>query len=109
MKAMRSLLIVVFVLALAVPALVGANGEPPPHGHMLVLGVEEGPTGPTYRKCVDLAHNQALPLNAHHAHVHTGNAGEALANKAGHFAIPTAPYSPFRDCAHLAEFFGPPR
>ena len=75
---------------------------------MLVLGVEFGPTGPTYRKCVDLANNWALPWNAHHEHVHTGKAGEALRDKAGHVPIPTAPFSPIRDCAHLAELFGPP-
>ena len=95
--------------ALGVSAMASANGEPPPHGHMLILGLEfGGPTEITYKKCVDLANNQALPLNAHHEHLHTGNAGEALFTKAGHAGVPTAPYSPFRDCAHLAEFFGPP-
>jgi hypothetical protein len=92
----------------AAPGLAGANGGPPPHGHVLVLGVEFGPQGPTYRKCVDLANNQALPLHAHHATVHTGRAGEALSN-AGHVVAPTAPLSTIRDCAHLAELFGPPR
>ena len=93
---------------LGVSAMASANGGPPLHGHMLILGLEFGPTGITYKKCVDLANNQALPLNAHHEHVHTGEAGEALFPKAGHVGVPAAPYSPFRDCAHLAEFFGPP-
>ncbi len=84
------------------------EGPPPPHGHMLILGLEFGPGGVTYRKCVDLANNQALPLHAHHEHVHTGKAGEALRTNAGHFAVPTAPYSPFLNCAHLAEVVGPP-
>jgi len=79
----------------------------PPHGHMLVLGVEFGPAGPTYRKCVDLANNQALRLNAHHAHLHFGRAGEAQL-AAGHVVVPTTPFSGIRDCAHLAELFGPP-
>ncbi len=85
----------------------GVNAEPPPHGHMLILGLEFGPEGPTYRKCVDLANNQALPLHAHHETVHRGTAGEALFNHAGHAAVPTAPYSPFLNCAHLAEFLPP--
>ncbi len=86
----------------------GANGEPPPHGHMLLLGVEGTPEAFTYRKCVDLANNQALPLHAHHATLHRGTAGEALFAYAGHVAVPTAPLTPIRDCAHLAELFGPP-
>lgn len=112
MKAMRSLLMVVLalaVLALAATAMVRANGEIPRHPHMLVLGLEFGPTGITYKKCVDLAHNQPLPLNAHHEHVHFGKAGEALRTNAGHFAIPAAPFSDINNCAHLAELFGPPR
>ena len=85
-----------------------ADEEIPPHGHMLLQGVEGTPEGFTYRKCVDLAHNQALPLHAHHATLHTGTAGEALFANAGHVAFPTAPITPVRDCAHLAELFGPP-
>ena len=89
------------------PGMASANGGPPPHGHMLILGLEFGPEGVTYRKCVDLASNRALPLHAHHEHVHTGKAGEALFTRAGHAAVPTAPYSPFLNCAHLAELFPP--
>ena len=93
-------------LGLAAGAVV-AQGLPP-HGHMLVLGVEGTQEAFTYRKCVDLANNQALGLHVHHAHLHRGTAGEALFAHAGHVAIPTAPLSPIRDCAHLAELFGPP-
>ncbi len=86
----------------------GVNAEPPPHGHMLILGLEFGPEGPTYRKCVDLANNQALPLHAHHEALHIGKGGEQLFVNAGHLVVPTAPFIPIRDCAHLAELFGPP-
>ena len=85
-----------------------ADEDIPPHGHMLVQGVEGTPEAFTYRKCVDLAAGQALPLNAQHEHLHTGTAGEALFAYAGHVAFPTAPFTPIRDCAHLAELFGPP-
>ncbi len=74
---------------------------------LLVLGLEFGPEGVTYRKCVDLANNQALPLHVHHEKLHFGRAGEALRTNAGHFVVPTAPFSHFRDCAHLAELFPP--
>lgn len=89
-------------VAFAAPA---QGGGTPLHGHMLVLGVKyvgDEPVG--FRKCVDLAAGKALPLGAHHAHAHTGQAGEALA-AAGHFVVPTAPLSPIRDCAHLKELF----
>ncbi|WP_166350622.1 hypothetical protein [Phytoactinopolyspora limicola] len=87
-----------------------AQSEPPPHPHMLVLGLElddyGNPVG--FRKCVDLAAGKPVPLNAHHAHIHTGSAGEALFNKAGHAAVPGAPLTPWNNCAELiADFFGP--
>ena len=85
-----------------------ADEELPEHGHMLLQGVQGTPEAFTYRKCVDLANNQALPLHVHHATLHTGTAGEALFANAGHVAFPTAPLTPIRDCAHLAELFGPP-
>jgi hypothetical protein len=96
--------------ALPSPAAANGQGGPPLHGHMLILGLEFDPQGEPigYQKCVDLANNKALPLHAHHDTVHTGTAGEALREHAGHFVVPTAPLTPFRDCAHLAELFGPP-
>jgi hypothetical protein len=78
-----------------------AEGGPPPHGHVLVLGVDMGGTVPTYRKCIDLAHGKALKLNAHHASVHTGTAGDALWDIAGHGVIPTAPLTGLTGCANL--------
>jgi hypothetical protein len=87
------------------------GGEPPPpHGHILVLGLqfdeEENLVG--YRKCIDLANNRALPLHAHHRALHTGRGGEALW-AAGHGVAPTAPLWPgLENCASFAEMFGPP-
>ena len=101
-------LVLSLVGVLAIPAMASANGGIPPHGHMLVLGVEFGPTGPTYKKCVDLANNQAVPLHAHHEHLHFGSTGEKLRTNAGHFVVPTAPFSDIIDCAHLEQFIGPP-
>ena len=101
----NAILALALVGALATPAMASADEGPPPHGHIFVLGVEFGPTGITYRKCLELANGQALPLNAHHEHVHTGRAGEALRDNAGNFPIPMFAIP---DCAHLAEELGPP-
>lgn len=77
--------------------------EPPPHGHMLVLGVEYTAGAPTgFRKCIDLAAGKPVPLNAHHAHMHMGTAGEALEG-AGHAVVPTLRIA---NCAALERMFG---
>jgi hypothetical protein len=83
--------------------------EPPLHPHMLVLGLELDEAGEPvgFRRCIDLAAGQALPLTAHHAHIHTGAAGEALFTKAGHVAVPGAPLTPWSNCAELIAFFFP--
>lgn len=90
------------------------TGPLEPHAHVLVLGVvvDEFDEPVSIRKCVDLAGNNALPLNAHHVHVHFGQAGEALAQN-GNFVIPVAPFPapfedpvPWSDCDSLLEFFG---
>lgn len=99
------------VLVLATVLLLGlqaapALSQPPKHPHMLVLGLEvdadDNPVG--YRRCVDLAAGRALPLQAHHDHIHTGAAGEALFN-AGHAVVPGAPLTPWSNCAELVAFF----
>lgn len=78
-------------LVLTVPAFAESHPPPPEHGHIMLIGANEAEL--TYRKCVDLAASQALRLNAHHNHVHTGRAGEALAG-AGNFVIPTEDFLP---------------
>ena len=63
----------------------------------------------TYHKCVDLASNRALKLNAHHDHLHFGRAGEAQ-RKAGHLVVPTAPAFglPWANYAEFAAMSPPP-
>ena len=95
---------------LAVPAL---SQEFPEHPHLLVLGLELDEDGEPvgFRKCIDLAANQALPLNAQHQHVHFGTAGEALFERAGHAVVPAAPFPdpedpvPWSNCEELIDLF----
>ena len=93
-------------LTLTVPGAAQADGTvaPPEHGHMLVLGLEFGDHGVRYRKCVDIAAGRALPLHVHHDGLHAGTAGDALRD-AGHFPLPTAPLSPWKNCAELVAAF----
>ena len=94
-------------LALAASTASAQAGPPPLHGHMLVLGIEwvaDEPVG--FRHCVDLANNQKLPLHVHHAHLHRGAAGEAQF-QAGNLVVPTAPLTPWADCAALEAEFSP--
>jgi hypothetical protein len=104
----------VLALGLTVGLLLGLSAVPasaqlPPHPHVLVLGLELDEQGEPvgFRKCVDLAANQPLPLNAQHQHVHFGPAGEALFAHAGHVVVPTAPFPgiPWTDCESLIAFF----
>lgn len=84
--------------------------ELPEHPHVLVVGVEFDSTGSpvSVKKCVDLAANQKLPLNAHHVHVHFGTAGFKLATNTNNVVVPTAPFPgvPWTDCDSLLDFFG---
>jgi hypothetical protein len=109
-------MLTVLSVGLVGTALAGPEHDSPfePHGHVLVLGVvvDEFDEPVSVRKCVDLAANQALTLNAHHAHVHFGQAGEALARN-GNFIVPVAPFGeplfpsvPWTDCESLLAFFG---
>lgn len=78
------------------------GGPPPRHGHLLVTGIEFDDTGEpvSFKKCRLLANGRELPLNAHHAHIHTGRAGEALWG-AGNAAVPLAPLAPWSTCAEF--------
>ena len=85
--------------------------ELPQHPHVLVIGLEfdEATETPiSVERCVDLAANQALRLNAQHEHMHFGTAGGALFDNAGHAVVPVAPFPgvPWTDCDSLLEFFG---
>ena len=89
----------------------------PKHPHMLLLRVQIDPEAGDhgalvgFHRCVDLAAGQAVPLNAHHASVHTGQAGAALMG-AGHAVVPGAPLTPWANCeeltADLPIFLPPP-
>lgn len=80
------------------------------HGHLFIHEpvfeyLVDGPDGSGvyatgFRKCIDLPE---VPLNAHHASLHTGTAGEALGERAGHAVVPTAPLTPWATCAELAD------
>lgn len=101
------------MLALIVAGSVATANHLPEHPHILVLGAEvdfsgDEPVLVAARKCIDLANNNALRLNAQHAHMHFGTAGEALANHASSFVVPTAPFPgvPWANCAEFLEFFG---
>jgi hypothetical protein len=104
---MRKVLLVA-ALGLLMVGMMGATAlaeEPPPHPHMLLLHLELDVIDGTlhlvgFHRCVDLAANRPVPLNAHHAHIHTGKAGEALFN-AGHVVAPGAPLTPWANCAEL--------
>ena len=74
------------------------------HGHMLVLDVRFTEQGLTFRRCVDVAAGGALPLHAHHDHLHHGRAADAL-ERTGNVVVPTAPLSEFADCAALEQAF----
>lgn len=111
---MRRLLVLIIALVLVAIALPLPAQEFEPHPHALVLGIELDETGEPvgFRKCVDLAANQPLPLNAHHEHVHFGTAGVHLFENAGNVVVPMAPFpSPFDDpvpwsnCEELIAFF----
>lgn len=107
MRRLGILLAIMGLVVVAIPAGAEEHEPPPTHPHMLVLGLEldanEEPVG--YRKCVDLAANRKIPLNAHHAHLHTGTAGEKLFTKAGHAVVPGAPITPWSNCEELIAFF----
>ena len=114
MRRLSLIVVVVSMLALAVPAS-AQEPEFEPHPHMLVLGLELDEAGNpvAFRKCVDLAANNALVLTAHHQNVHFGTAGEMLFTKAGNVVVPGAPFPtsedpvPWSNCEELIAFFFP--
>ncbi len=93
-----------------------ATAELRPHPHILLIGADiefdETANPPLivhdFRKCVDIASNQILRLNAHHQHFHFGKAGDALRAKTGNFPLPAAPFPgvPWEDCDGFEAIFG---
>lgn len=82
--------------------------EPPRHSHLLLTGIELDETGEwpvSIKKCRPLANGHSVPLQAHHANLHTGRAGEAQW-EAGNGVVPIFPgHTPWTDCKTLMEFF----
>lgn len=83
----------------------------PEHPHLMLFDPQVDFSGDfpvllSLRKCVDLAANQALRLNAHHQNVHFGQANVGLQN-GGKVVIPAAPFPdvPWSDCAGLLDFY----
>lgn len=75
------------VLALATPAT--ADGVPE-HGHVRLLHAQIGENFELeYHRCIDLPSGRGSSWNAHHNGIHTGTAGDALENRAGHWVVPT--------------------
>ena len=105
MKRLIVLLLTVTILGAVVAG--SAPAQLPEHAHILLLGLEFDETGEPvgFRKCVDLAGGNALPLHAHHAHLHFGKTGEKLFTKAGHAVVPVAPFPgvPWSNCEEFIE------
>ena len=118
MKRTTAVILTALTMVLGMVGMAGAQAGPdwpadgpPPHGHMRLLHAEwSGPgVGPTtvihsFKKCIDLAAGEVVPIDAHHANLHVGKAGAAQ-RSAGHLVVPTAPFSPFGSCAHLKALF----
>ena len=109
-RRMAALLAAIIMVLAMMTLSAGADEHIPEHGHMLVQRPEIGIVtiddvdyiaAVGFRGCVELAAGQALHLGAHHQRVHFGTAGAMLDMKAGHAVVPTAPFSPYDDCAAL--------
>lgn len=114
---MRSVITLAVALAVAFGfTTTSATAELPPHPHILLIGADiefvEGGNPPfivhSYERCVDIAANQTLGINAHHLHFHFGTAGDSLRSKTPNFPFPAAPFPgvPWEDCAGFEQLFG---
>lgn len=81
----------------------GGGGDVDDHGHVLLLGFDAETL--SFRKCVDLAGGRQV--EAHHGTIHTGAAGRALSERAGHQVVPLNGFGGLgflANCAELEEF-----
>ena len=109
---MRKTMTLVAAMLMMLGLLAGTAGARPPsdspdaHGHIKLLHVEFDATGEPigYAKCIDVAGGNRNS-HAHHSTIHTGRAGQALA-QAGHMVVPTANLTPWADCAGFAQVTG---
>ncbi len=119
-------LLAVALLMLAMTAVPGLAGEHnhehdvPEHPHVMLHNFEVIDLGDPdtalddvveFDRCIDLADNRPLPLEAHHHSLHTGTAGfgnpDVGITRAGHVVIPLQPFPgglPFEDCEDVEAF-----
>lgn len=118
-------LLAVALLALAMTAVPGLadehdhDHEVPEHPHVMLHDfriIDDGGTLTPlddvveFDRCIDLADNRPLPLEAHHHSLHTGTAGfgnpDVGITRAGHVVLPLQPYPglPFEDCEDIEAF-----
>jgi hypothetical protein len=96
MRRLGVILALLGVVAIAIPV-TAQELEFDRHPHLLLqrpeFGLVEGvPHLIGVRKCVDLAGNRAVPLHAHHEHLHFGTSGVSFEGQSGHEVIPAAPF-----------------
>jgi hypothetical protein len=82
----------------------------PPHGHVMLIGVEVIDGFVHFKRCVEF---KALPVPAHHDSIHTGKAGgspfvQGPLFKAGNWVIPLTPLTPFTGCGSFTSPFPAP-
>ena len=112
----RVVLLVSLVVALGLlsgTALARGNdwGNVPPHGHVMLIGVEVDAGMVTFDRCVELAAGDPLSVPAHHHSVHEGAASgspfvQGALFRAGNWIVPLNPFAglPFTGCEN---FTGP--
>ena len=113
---MRRLVTLLVSLAMAFglfagTALAGGHewGDVPPHGHVMLIGVELEVDGDDvfvhFKKCVEFP---KLRVPAHHHSIHTGNAGGSpfapgALFHAGNWVVPLEPFAPFTGCESFSS------
>lgn len=122
MKRLMMLIAALGLVAVAIP--VTAQEEEPEfdrHPHMMLQEPELAEVDGVlhlvgYRKCVDLANNETVPLHAHHERLHFGDSGvslnfETFESQSGNVVIPAAPFPepffpavPWNNCEDFATF-----
>ena len=91
----------------------GRNDWPeglPPHGHIMLIGVEVDNGDIYFDRCVELAAGKALRGSAHHDSVHTGVPGGSpfaggVLFEAGNWVIPLMGLTPFTGCEDFSSPF----
>lgn len=82
----------------------------PPHGHVMLIGVEVEDGNAFFNRCVELAAGKALRGTAHHESVHTGVPGGSpfaggVLFQAGNWVIPLEDLTEFKGCEDFTSPF----